>query len=655
MLPTVTSQESIQSLLLTCAFKGTLLLALVGVIAVFTTSASRRHFTWVCGFLALGILLALEPILPKWGVLPNLQAGSWWSLLKPWVLPVWLLGSVLFCGKVALGLITLLRIERVSSDLASEQPWKAILEECRRDLGIRRPVHLLRFPGRIMPMTWGVFRHFVVLPSSAMRWSGQRLRAVLMHELAHIRRRDYLASLLRDAVCALYWFHPLVWWAAREMDDDREEASDDAVIAAGQRPVAYAEHLATVATRGRSRRAYHPQVRPKIALAEKPLLVRVRAILRPWKSRHPLTWSQRFQTVGALVILLAALVLIGPRPSSEISIAGVTSDATATSPQLFHPVTIPERLDPSVDAVPMPTAPLKEAVHGWDTTALPLDASIAGGALHVSDHVTRSGSEALPGMDLASLAVAAPSGHLVETSSYLLEGSSQELAQSARHHGHYYLPPTEYSTSPPEDADSSSEAIDISELMDSFENVGHVGMADFDLGHLAEGNHDDSGGAFDLGDLSGDLFGIASVTTAKEPLVLRESPSALPTPKQQSARQTRPGTEKATSPSLPVAGQRKDPGLLTQVGLVTSRITGKRHLAITFRRVSGAPTAKFRFEASPDLHQWDFDADLFLFAGARTINGESALTIVLNEAIPETPYRFLRIRSTSSVDSSIAD
>ena len=172
--------------------------------------------------------MVIDPFVPHWQVLPAWEATPIVTAIEPWLLPIWCIGALLFCSKVLLGLIALFRIERTSTELASD-PWSTLVSECRQDLGIHKPVRLLHFPGRIMPMTWGVLRNFVVLPSSAARWSAQRVRAVLMHELAHIRRGDYVASLLRDAVCAFYWFHPLVWWAAKEMDEDREEASDDAV------------------------------------------------------------------------------------------------------------------------------------------------------------------------------------------------------------------------------------------------------------------------------------------------------------------------------------------------------------------------------------------------------------------------------------------
>lgn len=214
MSPTVTSNDPMLGALLTCVLKGTILLVLVGMLALLSSSASRRHFTWMVGFVALALLLVLDPLVPQWGILPDWRGAGWPQAIHPWVLPVWMVGTGLFLAKVGVGFWALLRIERRSMPLTRD-PWENLLLECRRDLGIARSVRLLRFPGRIMPMTWGLVRNSVVLPSSAARWSVQRIRAVLMHELAHVRRRDYVASLLRDAVCALFWFHP--WSGGRRV------------------------------------------------------------------------------------------------------------------------------------------------------------------------------------------------------------------------------------------------------------------------------------------------------------------------------------------------------------------------------------------------------------------------------------------------------
>ena len=115
-------------------------------------------------------------------------------------------------------------------------------------LGICRPVSVLIHPDRTMPVVWGIRRSRLVLPAAARQWSGEQLRSVLLHELAHVKRRDTMTQLLAQVACALHWFNPLVWFAAWRLGVECERACDDLVLASGVRPSAYAGHLLDVVT-----------------------------------------------------------------------------------------------------------------------------------------------------------------------------------------------------------------------------------------------------------------------------------------------------------------------------------------------------------------------------------------------------------------------
>jgi hypothetical protein len=117
-----------------------------------------------------------------------------------------------------------------------------------RELGVRREVRLLETAQPLMPMTWGFWRPAALLPADAAKWERERLRLVLRHELAHVRRCDCLTQALAAVVCALYWFNPLAWLAAARMRVERERACDDVVVALGQtRASDYAGHLLEIA------------------------------------------------------------------------------------------------------------------------------------------------------------------------------------------------------------------------------------------------------------------------------------------------------------------------------------------------------------------------------------------------------------------------
>jgi beta-lactamase regulating signal transducer with metallopeptidase domain/Tol biopolymer transport system component len=129
---------------------------------------------------------------------------------------------------------------------ATDDPIATALEAARLQLGIGRPVTLLIHPGKTIPVVWGLLRCRLLLPQAARLWSSEQLQSVLLHELAHVRRRDTVAQLLTQFACALHWYNPLVWFAAWRLGAERERACDDLVLASGVRPSAYAGHLLEV-------------------------------------------------------------------------------------------------------------------------------------------------------------------------------------------------------------------------------------------------------------------------------------------------------------------------------------------------------------------------------------------------------------------------
>ena len=591
--------------------------------------------------------MLLDPFVPHWQVLPGWETAPIVAAIKPWLLPIWGVGALLFCVKVLLGLVALLRIERSSTELRTD-PWETMVSECRQDLGIRKPVRLLHFPGRIMPMTWGVLRNFVVLPSSAARWSGQRVRAVLMHELAHIRRGDYVASLLRDAVCAFYWFHPLVWWAAKEMDEDREEASDDAVIAAGQRPADYASHLATIATRGL---VIDPQVHPKVALAEKPLLLRIRSILTPWKSRHPITRLQRFQLGTILGLMLAALLLIGPRqPSTSSALSQNPTVIVAKAPAYVSSEHGAKMLPLGKDQNP-------ETVKRWEPTVQPwdLEGEALGTLSNTGDHNVSVAENNDSNKDTSDRDHQ-PGIATNDTLASPLAGVSNTLTvqRDKEEEPIWVLTSPGYSTSPPEESEEGPESVNISDVV-ALENVGHIAVDNFDLGGLGELGDDVLGSSgsepvidieFDSIQVDGGFFSIASLTKTPSRLpnaTVKQAPTKGTT-RQVPVLESVGSAKHIPTPGISAAHTRPDAGLLTQVGFVTNEDTGDRHLAITFKRKSNGPTAKFHLEASPNmvLDNWDLSPNNF----AKILNRN---IYMLREPISVSPFRFLRIRSSSPV------
>ena len=185
---------------------------------------------------------APRPVSPE-AATPALHPFSWRTLVWPgWVAGV-VLALLVFLGQWW----KLRRIERAARPVRDPELFE-LRDSVLRELRLRRQVRLLEIQQPLMPMTWGCWRPAALLPADAAQWERERLRLVLRHELAHVRRGDCLTQTLAAMICALYWFNPLAWLAAARMRVERERACDDLVVALGQtRPSEYARHLLDIA------------------------------------------------------------------------------------------------------------------------------------------------------------------------------------------------------------------------------------------------------------------------------------------------------------------------------------------------------------------------------------------------------------------------
>ena len=176
----------------------------------------------------------------------------------------WIIGCGLSLISLAVSGLRLQGLVRTGSPVRDPE-WVGQAEALRRRLGLRAGVQLL-FNGAVeTPMTGGLWRPVILLPESAVSWGRERRAVVLSHELIHVRRQDALRQLMRRAVLALYWFHPLVWIASRLAALASEKACDEEVLSLGTRPSEYARHLLFLATgvaRGGPRALALPIVQP---------------------------------------------------------------------------------------------------------------------------------------------------------------------------------------------------------------------------------------------------------------------------------------------------------------------------------------------------------------------------------------------------------
>ena len=235
--------------------------------------------------------------------------------------------AALLLASLARGAVQLRRLAHTARPI-DDPALRALADE----LSPERAVTLLSSPAVRVPLTAGFLRPRVFLPASWPGWSADKRCAVLAHELSHVRRGDFLWTLLAELNICLYWFHPLAWVARRQLAAVAEQASDAAAVARLGSKTAYASILVEIAARLQQRRRV---ALPSVPMASaNGLARRVEQILRlPSAGPH---LGRRLPAVAALALLalFAGTVELGAEPDvSEPPLA----DFDARIAELGHP------------------------------------------------------------------------------------------------------------------------------------------------------------------------------------------------------------------------------------------------------------------------------------------------------------------------------
>jgi TonB family protein len=218
------------------------------------------------------------------------------------VVPIWLTGTAisLLLLLVGLGRLALLaaRAERVRAPA-----WTAAAEDISVQYGLLRTVMLLQSDHPTLLVTWGLRRPKVILPRAAYQWPEDRIRVVLCHELAHIRRRDWMLLMAAELLRSFQWFNPVAWIACTRLRQESEHACDDVVLGAGIERSDYATHLLDLA---RAAVDNHTAWSPALAIARPSTLEgRIRAMLNVRLNRTPITrWA------GAAIALVCLAITV---------------------------------------------------------------------------------------------------------------------------------------------------------------------------------------------------------------------------------------------------------------------------------------------------------------------------------------------------------
>lgn len=239
----------------------------VAVLASFTRhgQASLRYYLYAGAMLSCVVLsvftfafhfqrtvlhLRLSEEAPLSAFIPSLIEVSWSAHVHgmvnqylPQLLLVWCLGLIVVCVKHWRGWRWSQSLKR-SHTAALSPHWQAQFEHWQVKLGVRRPVRFLVSTRVDVPCVIAYFKPVVLLPASLLLgMSPQHIEAIVLHELAHIRRHDMAMATLQAVIQALYFFNPFVLWLSRQVDIERENACGDMAVQACSQPANYASNL----------------------------------------------------------------------------------------------------------------------------------------------------------------------------------------------------------------------------------------------------------------------------------------------------------------------------------------------------------------------------------------------------------------------------
>ncbi|HMI45873.1 MAG TPA: M56 family metallopeptidase, partial [Gemmatimonadaceae bacterium] len=241
------------------------------------------------------------------------------------LLLIWAAVLIAIAGSLVYAALVVRRIVNRARPLDTED-WLTPLWEVSDRLALDEPPRLLRSEDAKMPFACGLFQPTIVLPAECDAWSLDRRRAVLLHELAHVRRHDLVGHTMGRLACAVYWFHPLVWTAAKQLRSESERACDDLALSCGARATDYAEHLLDIVTSVRR------DATPSVALAmarRKEFEGRMLAILDPELRHSSPSRRQSAALIGSLALISIVVGAAAPARRAHEATPGTVGSPLA--------------------------------------------------------------------------------------------------------------------------------------------------------------------------------------------------------------------------------------------------------------------------------------------------------------------------------------
>lgn len=229
----------------------------------------------------------------------------------PWIVSAWLAGVLLLLARVAAGWWRVRRLHQMALG-AMRSTWQHAADRIAGRLGLARVIRVVELSAVDVPLVVGCLRPIVVLPIAALsQLNAAQVEAILAHELAHVRRHDYLVNLMQTVAETLLFYHPAVWWLSARIRDEREHCCDDVAVAVCGDAAGYAAAL-TELEAWRS-----GELNLAAASTGGSLLTRVRRILRVEISEESRTSAVTIGVVALAIVAAVGINIVAQSPPAE--------------------------------------------------------------------------------------------------------------------------------------------------------------------------------------------------------------------------------------------------------------------------------------------------------------------------------------------------
>lgn len=319
-------------------WQGTLLALLVGVSAAFITkqSAQMRYWTALLGlggllfWAVLTFVRIYQMPVPDTILASNIVidgnnitvaattpegASTWLSFLQyfeanlPMIVSCWLIGMSVFALRFLGGLAYVQQL-KYQYNRPVDKKFALLLNQIQQKMQLKKVVALVESTKIRVPMTIGHLKPMILLPAGALlALSPTQIEAVLAHELAHIKRNDFLVNLFQSVVEVLFYYHPAVWWLSAQVRMERENCCDDIAVATCGDDLEYAKALLSLQEYSKS----SPTFAMAFSNKNNHLLNRVKRILN-----HPINSNRIMEKFSITALILLCLLVVSMRGGHEV-------------------------------------------------------------------------------------------------------------------------------------------------------------------------------------------------------------------------------------------------------------------------------------------------------------------------------------------------